>query len=157
MAWEEWEQLKNGATERSSTNMQLNQLAAAGGGGGSSDLVVQQDDLGAVGHEAFALHSDLHGQGDVAGMGADAHGSGSTMQAATELSNSNFALGNSLSLTVEIWTSQVNSLLDACALISNHLDYSMKQHANDDAEIAAAVRGRDGSGRSASELDKYFQ
>jgi hypothetical protein len=136
--------------------MQLNHAPDAGGGGGSADLVVHQDDLGAVGHEAFALHSDLHGQGDVAGMGMDAHGSGSTMQSATELANSNFALGDSLSLTVEIWTSQVKSLLDACALISNHLDFSKKMHANDDAEIAASVRRRDGSGRSVSEIDKYF-
>ncbi|MFF4572385.1 hypothetical protein [Streptomyces sp. NPDC001410] len=158
MAWDEWEQLKSEAAERRSTHMRLNQLPAdGGGGGGGGDLVVYQDDLGVVGHEAFALHSDLHDQADVTRMGVDAHGSGSTMQAATELSNSNFTLGESLSLTVEMWTSQVKSLLDACALISNHLDFSNKLHANDDAEIAAAVKGRDGSGRSVSELDKYFK
>ncbi|MEV2217927.1 hypothetical protein AB0H86_41970 [Streptomyces sp. NPDC050997] len=158
MAWEEWDQLKSEAAERGSTHMRLNQLAPdGGGGGGGGDLVVNQDDLGAVGHEAHGLHGDLHGQADVAGMGMDKHGSGSTMQAATELSSSNFALGDSLSLTVEIWTSQVNSLLDACAAISNHLDFSKKLHANDDAAIAAAVKGRDGSGRSVSELSKYFK
>ncbi|MFI5979017.1 hypothetical protein [Streptomyces sp. NPDC051452] len=150
MAWEEWEQLKTQAAERRSTSMQLNHVPDAGGG--SPELVVQQDDLGAVGHEAYSLHRDLHSQADVAGMGVDSHGSGHTAQAAAELSHSNFALGGSLSLTAETWTSQVNALLDACALISNHLDFSKKSHANDDAEVAAAVRGR-----SVSELGKYFK
>ncbi|MFF8727890.1 hypothetical protein ACF073_15560 [Streptomyces sp. NPDC015171] len=157
MAWDEWEQLKAQAAERGSTRVRLNHVPDAGGGGGSPDLVVHQDDLGAVGNEAHALHSDLHGQADVAGMGVDAHGAGHTMQAAAELSSSNFALGGSLSLTVEVWTSQVKSLLDACALISNHLDFSKKLHANDDQQISMEVKGRDGSGRSASELDKYFK
>lgn len=156
MAWEEWDQLKARAAERGSTGMQLNQVPDAGGGGGQ-DLVVNQDDLGAVGREAFEMHGDLQKQADVAGMGMNKDGSGSTMQAATELTSSNFAMGNGLSLTVEMWTSQLNSLLDACALISNHLDYSKKLHAKDDVEIEAAIKGRDGSGRSVSELDKYFK
>ncbi|WP_329336760.1 hypothetical protein OG252_15790 [Streptomyces sp. NBC_01352] len=157
MAWDEWEQLKAEAAERGSAGMQLNQAPDAGSAGGGPELVVNQDDLGAVGHEAFTLHGDLHSQADVAGMNPDKNGSGSTMQAATELSNSNFALGSSLSLTVEIWTSQVKSLLDACAHISNHLNFSKKLHANDDAEIEATIRGRDGSGRSVSELSRYFK
>ncbi|WP_432027251.1 hypothetical protein [Streptomyces sp. 1222.5] len=157
MAWDEWEQLKSQAAERRSTSMQLNHVPDAGGGGGSPDLVVHQDDLGAIGHEASSLHGDLRVQADVAGMGMPGHGAGNSMQAATELSSSNFSLGDNLSLTVEMWTSQVNSLLDACALISNHLDYSKKLHANDDAQIAAEVKGRDGAGRSVSELDKYFK
>ncbi|MDX3234036.1 hypothetical protein PV419_52820, partial [Streptomyces sp. ME19-01-6] len=57
----EWSQLKAEAAGQQSARTRLNQLAAAGGGGGdedggkTSDLIVHQDDLGAVGHEAFVL------------------------------------------------------------------------------------------------------
>jgi hypothetical protein len=60
VAWDEWEQLKSEAVERGATHMRLNQLAPdGGGGGGSGDLVVRQDDLGAVGHEAYILYGDV--------------------------------------------------------------------------------------------------
>ncbi|MFD9218527.1 hypothetical protein ACFWDI_00495 [Streptomyces sp. NPDC060064] len=55
MAWDEWEQLKAQAAEKGSTGMRLNQLPADAGGGGQGDFVAYQDDLGAVGHEAFIL------------------------------------------------------------------------------------------------------
>ncbi|MFE5209290.1 hypothetical protein [Streptomyces sp. NPDC056600] len=160
MAWDEWDQLKRQAAGHHGDggHMRLNQLPAEGGGsGGGQDLVVRQDDLGAVGHEAFELHADLREKADVAGMGLDDQGSGSSMRAATELKSSNFAMGDSLSLTVEVWTGQLKSLLDACAHISNHLDFSKKLHANDDAQVEASIRGRDGSGAPVSELDKYFK
>ncbi|CUM37738.1 hypothetical protein BN2537_4441 [Streptomyces venezuelae] len=41
------------------------------GGNGQADLVVNQDDLGAVGHEAFVLHSQLQKEADIAGAGAE--------------------------------------------------------------------------------------
>ncbi|MCL6733003.1 hypothetical protein [Streptomyces neyagawaensis] len=158
MAWDEWERLKSDAAQKTSTNMQLNQSAASGGGGGvDGDLVVNQDDLGAVGHEAFVLHGDLQKAADIAGAGANKEGAGSTMQAAAALKSHGFATGGVLETTVEMWTSQVRSILQACAHISNHLDFSKKLHAQDDAKIAAALRGRDGSAVSASELDKYFK
>ncbi|MBT2370085.1 hypothetical protein J7E88_33660 [Streptomyces sp. ISL-10] len=157
MAWDEWEQLKAEAAEQGSPQMQMNRVPDAGGGGDGQGLVVQQDDLGAVGHAAFELHGDLLKQADIAGMGLNRAGSGSTMQAATEFANSKFAMGDSLSLTVEVWTSQVKTLLDSCAHISNHLDLSKKLHANDDAEIELAIKGRNGSGRSVSGLDKYLK
>ncbi|WP_326773844.1 hypothetical protein [Streptomyces sp. NBC_01445] len=77
--------------------MQLNQLAPEPGGGGSTggaDLVVNQDELGAVEHEAFILHDHLHAQADIVGAGADKRGSGSTMQAATAFNVSNFEMGS---------------------------------------------------------------
>jgi hypothetical protein len=43
---------------------------------GDSDLLVHQNDLGAVGHEAFILHAELKKKADVAGTGADKNGSG---------------------------------------------------------------------------------
>jgi hypothetical protein len=160
MAWDEWEQLKSDAAQRSSSRMQLNQLPAesggsGGGGGADADLVVNQNDLGAVGHEAHTLFEDLRTGTDIAGLYTD--GAGSTMQAATTLKSHGFQMGSALTLTVEVWTSQAKTVLQACAHISNHLDYSKKQHARDDAEIAAVVRGRDGSAESVSEISKYFK
>jgi hypothetical protein len=160
MAWEEWEQLKATATERRSANMQLNHAAPVGGGGagaGEGDLVVHQDELGAVGHDAFMLHDKLGKQSDIAGAGMDKQGAGSTMQAAATLKSHNFATGSLLELAVEMWTTQSKSLLQACAHISNHLDYTKKLHAHDDARIGAELRSRDGSAVSVSRLNDYFK
>ncbi|MEU3276812.1 hypothetical protein [Streptomyces antibioticus] len=155
MAWDEWEQLKADA-QSGATGMRLNEAAAQGGGGSNRDFVVNQDDLGAVGHDAFTLYGDLRTGTDIAGAGMDKHGAGSTMQAAASLKSHGFAMGGALELAVEIWTSQANTVLQACAHISNHLDFSKKLHAHDDAEIAAVIRNRDGSALAVSEIDKYF-
>lgn len=159
MGWDEWEQLKAQAADRQSTRMQLNQYPAdpGGGGGGDGDLVVKQDDLGAVGHDAFILHDYLRKQADIAGAGANKEGVGSTMQAAAALKSHNFATGSALETTVEIWTSQVKSVLQACAHISNHLDYSKKLHAEDDAKLGVEVHTRTGSAISVSKLDELFK
>lgn len=157
MAWEEWEQVKAAVRERDATGMRLNQApAGSGGGGGDGDLVVHQDDLGAVGHEAFVLHGELKKKADIAGTGADKSGSGSTMQAAAALKSHHLGLGAELETTVEVWTSQVKHVLQACAHISNHLDFSKKLHARDDALIAAEVRGRTGP-VPVSALNDYFK
>nr|WSY51302.1 hypothetical protein OG999_15055 [Streptomyces sp. NBC_00886] len=157
MAWEEWEQLKSQAAERQPTHMRLNQLAPDGGGGGSGDLVVHQDDLGAVGHEARILYDDIHTGADIAAAGAGKDGVGSTTQAATALKSRGFETGSALEKTVEVWTSQVKSVLQACAHISNHLDYSKKRHSEDDAEIGTVLRNSDGSAVSVSKLNEYFK
>jgi hypothetical protein len=157
MAWDEWEQLKAQAAERRSTHMQLNQLPAEGGGGGGGDLVVRQDDLGAVGHDAYLLYDDLRKEADIATAGAGKDGAGSTAQAAAALKSHHFETGAALDRTVEIWSSQLKSVLQACAHISNHLDYSQKRHADDDAQIAAVVRASDGGALSVSQLNEYFK
>ncbi|MFJ9817999.1 hypothetical protein ACIRU3_22605 [Streptomyces sp. NPDC101151] len=155
MAWDEWEQLKSEAAERS-TDMRLNQLPADGGGGGG-DLVAHQDDLGAVGHEAFVLYDGLHTGADIAAAGDGQGSDGSTMQAAATLKSHGFATGSALESTVEMWTSHLKSALQACAHISNHLDYSKKLHSQDDSHIAAVIKGRDGSAMSVSQLNEYFK
>ncbi|WOI61727.1 hypothetical protein [Streptomyces fradiae] len=142
---------------RQQASMRLNLLPGDPGGNQQADLVVMQDDLGAVGHEAFMLHSALQEDADIAGAGADAEGAGSTMQAAAALKGSGFALGSELETTVSVWTSQVKSVLQACAHISNHLDYSKKTHAENDAAIAASLRNRDGSAVPVSRLAEYFK
>ncbi|GAB2972600.1 hypothetical protein GCM10023080_040880 [Streptomyces pseudoechinosporeus] len=156
MAWDEWEQLKAEAAARQSAGMRLNQLPADPGGssGDQSGLRVNQDDLGAVGHEAFILHDQLRTQADI---GTEKDGSGPTMQAGAALKSHNFALGSELVTTVSMWDSQLKHLLQSCAHISNHLNYSKALHANDDAEIAASVRDRVGQALPVSELAKYFK
>ncbi|MEZ3182345.1 hypothetical protein KYY02_27935 [Streptomyces pimonensis] len=158
MAWDEWEQLKAQAADRQSTRMQVNQAPAQEpAAGGEPDLVVQQDDLGAVGHEAFVLHGDLVKKVDIAGSSMNSDHAGSTHQAASALSKFNFTMGDELMTTLTVWESQVKAVRQACAHISNHLDFSKKRHANDDAEIAAVIRNRNGSAVPASELGKYFR
>ncbi|PWI11081.1 hypothetical protein DIZ27_06625 [Streptomyces sp. NWU339] len=158
MTWDEWEQLKAQAADRQSTHMQVNQAPAQGPGvGGDPDLVVQQDDLGAVGHDAFVLHGDLVKKVDIAGAGMNSDHAGSTHQAASALSKSNFTMGDELMTTLTVWESQVKAVRQACAHISNHLDFSKKRHANDDAEIATVIARRNGSAVPVSELGKYFK
>ncbi|MGW8763008.1 hypothetical protein ACWGN5_10980 [Streptomyces sp. NPDC055815] len=156
MAWDEWDRAKADVTARQQASMRLNQVPGGPGGNQQADLVVNQDDLGAVGHEAFVLHSQLQKAADIAGADADAEGAGSTMQAAA-LKGSSFALGSELETTVSTWTSQVKSVLQACAHISNHLDSSKKTHAENDAAIAASLRNRDGSAVPVSRLAEYFK
>ncbi|MBX9395738.1 hypothetical protein K4749_19570 [Streptomyces sp. TRM72054] len=158
MAWDEWEQLKAQAADRQSTHTQLNQAPTQGPStGGKPDLVVRQDDLGAVGHDAFVLHGDLVKKVDIAGAGMNSDHAGSTHQAASALSKSNFTMGDELMTTLSVWESQVKAVRQACAHISNHLDFSKKLHANDDAEIGAVIMRRDGSEMPVSELDKYYR
>ncbi|MFJ9678332.1 hypothetical protein ACIRP2_09785 [Streptomyces sp. NPDC101194] len=152
----DWAQLKSEVQERHSAAMRLNTAGATStGGGGEADLVVHQDDLGAVGNEAFRIHGELRKRSDIAGAGMNKSGAGTTAQAAAELQAQNFSAGSELYTTLEVWTSQVNTVLQMCAHISNHLDYSKKAHAKDDEEIAASLRRRDGSAVPVSELMKY--
>ncbi|MGW0555622.1 hypothetical protein ACWDZ6_15625 [Streptomyces sp. NPDC002926] len=157
MAWDEWEQVKAQAAEKGPTGTRLNQLPADAGGGGQGDFVAYQDDLGAVGHEAFILHDHLSKQADIAGASMDKHGAGSTMQAAGNLKSHNFAFGSALETTVTVWDTQMKTLLQACAHISNHLNYSKKTQANNEAKIENSFRHRDGSVVAVSEIDKYFK
>ncbi|MFC8895307.1 hypothetical protein [Streptomyces cinereoruber] len=153
MAWEEWEKAK-AAVAAEGTRTRLNQTGAGGSVG--ADLVVHQDDLGAIGHEAFILHGELRKKADIAAAGAGREASGSTMRAAAVLKTHHLGLGAELESTVEIWTSQVKHVLQACAHISNHLDYSKKMHAHDDVRIAADLSGRAGP-VSVSALSEYFR
>lgn len=158
---EEWAGLVSAAKERQQpVGVRLNQLEPGSGsssGGSQHDLVVTQDDLGAVGHEAFRLHGELRKKADIAGAGGDKGGSGSTALAAKELSDRNLTMGGELYTTLSVWDSQIKTVLQMCAHISNHLDYSKKSHANEDEAIAASLRHRDGTAVSVSEISKYVK
>ncbi|GAA2342566.1 hypothetical protein [Streptomyces cuspidosporus] len=154
----EWAELVSAAKEQQSVGMRLNRAEPGSGGSGKDhDLVVHQDDLGAVGHEAFELHGVLRKKADIAGAGIDKSGAGSTAQAAKEMSGHRLTMGDELYTTLEVWGTQVKTVLQMCAHISNHLDYSKKAHAKDDEEIAASLRHRNGAAVSVSEIAKYVK
>ncbi|MFE9824183.1 hypothetical protein ACFYSH_18930 [Streptomyces sp. NPDC005791] len=132
MAWDEWEQLKAEAQERTA-NMQLNQASSQGesGGGGQGDLAVDQQDLAAIGDSAFKLFEDL------GRYGRDAWSSSQT--AAKNLTTQEFELGSGLDVVQKKWEKQLQSLVDACAHISNHMEFTKKTHQGDEYYIASRV------------------
>lgn len=126
---DEWAQHKAAAAEKQSASMQLNQLAPEPGGGGvpQGDLKVTQKDLAAIGDQAYKLYQRLDKDGD--------HAKASSQKAANGL-KSDFEVAGALGHVAETWNSQVNTLLQSCAHISNHLDYTQKAHADDEQYIA---------------------
>ncbi|GAA2798588.1 hypothetical protein [Streptomyces showdoensis] len=121
-------------------SMRLDQ-AAAGPGGGKADLSVDQDRLGAIGSAAYALHGRLVKDGN--------HARTQTTEAATGLKTNGFRTGSAMAEVHETWSSQLGTLLDACANISNHLDYSAASHAREEADIKAAL--------AASRINEYLK
>ncbi|MFD7166593.1 hypothetical protein [Streptomyces violascens] len=99
--------------------------AAQGPGGG--DLVAHADDLGVIGSDAYKLYDGFRRDGD--------HARAATFEAARALSADNFTSGAALMKVHDTWQSQYTTLRDACAQISNHLDYSAAQHGKDDARV----------------------
>ncbi|WP_331445496.1 hypothetical protein [Streptomyces xanthochromogenes] len=100
-------------------------------GRGGSDLVAHADDLGVVGGDAHKLYDALRVDGD--------HARQSTFEAARALSADNFGSGDALMRVYDLWQSQFSTLKDACAQISNHLDYSVAQHAKDDTAVLGSL------------------
>ncbi|MFE9803780.1 hypothetical protein ACFYP6_33825 [Streptomyces goshikiensis] len=136
----EWADLKSAASDRQ-TAMRLNQLEPGGGGPGpQGDLELDHQDLAAVGDAAFKLRQRLHTDGD--------HAKASTQEAAGSLKG-DFALGAALSTVADKWDEQVGTLLDACAHISNHLDYTQNAHAGDEHWLATQFKF--------AQLDKGFE
>ena len=139
---DEWAGIRTAANERQ-TAMRLNQLDGGGGGGGSQQfgtLKVEQTDLAAIGDAAFKLHQRLGTDGD--------HAKASTQEAGAAMKQ-DFALGPALTTVAEKWRKQVDTLLDACGHISNHLEYSKKTHADDEYTIATWFKFE--------QLDKGFE
>ncbi|MFE4827075.1 hypothetical protein [Streptomyces sp. NPDC056672] len=137
---EEWASARTDAT--ATTDMRLNRVPDEGSAGGSSaDLSVNQDKLGEIGSAAYALHGRLRSDGG--------HARGSTSEAATMMTVNGFRTGAAMRTVHDTWNSQLNTLLDACANISNHLDYSAASHTREEQEITAAL--------AASRINEYFK
>lgn len=154
MAWEEWEQLKSSASGQGSTHTQLNGPTSGGGGadsgprGGTSsvkggpNLVVNNDSLGALGNMAYDLRERIRVDAD--------HARPATFDASIELFNDGLDMGSALTELHDAWTTKVTTLKDACARISNHLDYTKAQHNKDEAHVQGEVS-------SIAKLDKWMQ
>ncbi|MEU8739056.1 MULTISPECIES: hypothetical protein [Streptomyces] len=90
-------------------------------------MVVHRDSLGAIGNDAYDLRERLSRQGD--------HARPATFEAATALTNGNFASGSAVLKVHDNWRAHLKTLLDSLAHISNHLDYTKAQHAKDEIRI----------------------
>ncbi|MFD8939390.1 hypothetical protein ACFV0R_29785 [Streptomyces sp. NPDC059578] len=139
MGWNEWEQLKAEAIERRSDSMRLNQVPGdpeggpADGGSPQAVLKVTQADLAKVGDHAFGLYERLWTEGRVS---VD-----STEKAAGSLKGQGFALGGALHHVSTRWEEQLTSLRDACAHISNHLEFTKRTHRGDEQHVRGELSG----------------
>ncbi|MFE3717819.1 hypothetical protein [Streptomyces cyaneofuscatus] len=149
---DEWGELKDAA------EMRLNQVGGSGGSGPgerSADYVVSDDDLGDIGHAAFSLFNSLESVGK--------HAKAASETAGKNLKGDGFDTGAAFTEVIGTWEKQVKTLLQACAHISNHLDYSKESRKADDKQVGAQLRnigpvapGADGA-VPVSQISKYFQ
>ncbi|MEE1739464.1 hypothetical protein [Streptomyces sp. BE147] len=140
----EWATLRAESTQR--VDMRLNGAPAEPGGPGGgpvvADLAVNKDNLGAIGHEAYGLRTRVSKDGD--------HARPSTFDAAIALTNGNFESGSGLLKVHDRWNTHLKTLLDACAQISNHLNYTTSSLQKDDVQIAGDLI-------SVSKLNEYLK
>lgn len=140
MGWDEWEQLKADALAREQgggdggTHMQLNQYPGDSGPGGApgvpaktGNLSVRNQDLTKIGSQAHTLYTQLWDQARLDNTSVD--------RAASNLTTQGFALGAGLQHVSNRWSTQLKSVLDACAHIANHMQVTKKIHAGDEAYI----------------------
>ncbi len=146
---EEWMQAKERAAQ--SAAMQLNKLDAGGGSSGNNggDLVVHDDQLGALGNMAHDLRSKLSVYGDQARP--------STFDASIELFTDGLEMGSALTGLHDAWQTQLGTLKEACAHISNHLDYTKASHAKDEVKIATEMRNLEGQRMSVSRIYDFIK
>ncbi|MFD3652738.1 hypothetical protein ACTU45_29015 [Streptomyces sp. 24-1644] len=139
----EWATLRAESTQR--VDMRLNGVPPEPGGSGgpsSADLAVNQDNLGAIGHDAYELRTRVSKDGD--------HARPSTFEAAIALTNGNFESGSGLLKVHDRWNTHLKTLLDACSQISNHLNYTKSAHQKDDVQIGGDLI-------SVSKLNEYLK
>ncbi|MFI6288742.1 hypothetical protein ACIBCM_29025 [Streptomyces sp. NPDC051018] len=137
MAWDEWERLKASAAEKTPARMRLNGLPpddrGPSAGAGAGDLKVSQTDLAAIGDKAFKLCNRLWTEARVALPTSE--------KAGDSLATQGFAFGGALRHVGNRWEKQLKSLMDACAHISNHMDFSSRTHQDDDQFIRRNMSG----------------
>ncbi|MFH9741713.1 hypothetical protein ACH4MA_28995 [Streptomyces roseolus] len=132
------EPAQGGGGGGSSTRMQLNRVPDEPDGKSLStnsqgDLKVVDEHLAKIGDHAFGLYNRLWREGRVAATTADS--------AASDLSGQGFELGGALSHVSVKWESAPADLMDACAHISNHMDYTKNAHAGDEIFIERRMSG----------------
>ncbi|MEU2926386.1 hypothetical protein ABZ636_15285 [Streptomyces sp. NPDC007251] len=108
--------------------MQLNQVDGGGGytamPGWTGDLKVGHDDLVEIDSAAHHLYNQMWDKASTAVP--------SSHSAAGDLSKQGFAVGAGLQHVTDRWDEQLESLMDACAQISHHMQTTKTIHANDD-------------------------
>ncbi|MET8574151.1 hypothetical protein [Streptomyces sp. NPDC005012] len=129
MAWDEWEQLKTEAARRPSGDgrMRVNQYPAESGPGHVGDLNVDQQDLARIGDHAQTVFDHLWDQARLDNTSVE--------KAARDLSTQGFAVGSGLAHVAKRWRTQLDSVLDACAHIANHMQVTRRIHAGDEAYV----------------------
>ena len=153
---EEWSELRAQAEQGQRAQMRLNHVDDGSGGRGTPngsgprqpDLSVKSDELGRIGHEAFLLYDRVMSDGGWAQM--------TTLRASTDLTEGHLETGAALSEADKAWQTKLGTLQEACAHISNHLDFSAKSHAKDDADLAYTMRDINGERLTLSKINKYF-
>lgn len=148
MAWDEWEQAK--ARAQQDAAMRLNQVAPErSGGGGDGDLVVHDNVLGALGNAAHSLRQHFSTASD--------HARQNTFDASIQLFNDGLDMGSALTELHDAWNTKAGTLKEACAHISNHLDYTRAEHAKDTVKIATDMRTVGGDELSVSRINDYYK
>ncbi|GGS35313.1 hypothetical protein F2B00_04975 [Streptomyces parvus] len=147
MTWDEWEQAK--ARAQQGTAMQLNEVAPERSGSGDGDMVVHDNVLGALGNAAYTLRQHFSTASD--------HARQNTFDASIQLFNDGLDMGSALTELHDAWNTKAGTLKEACAHISNHLDYSRAQHAKDAVKIATDMRTVGGDELSVSRIHDYYK
>lgn len=125
----------------------LNRAVPGPGGpdsGGGGDLVVHDNELGALGNMAYALRQRLSVDGD--------HARQNTFDASVELFQDGLEMGSALTELHDAWSTKLGTLKEACAHISNHLDYTRAEHAKDEEKVATEMRNAQGERMSVSRI-----
>ncbi|MFI1338170.1 hypothetical protein ACH4U7_50560 [Streptomyces sp. NPDC020845] len=112
-------------------------------------LVAGHDDLGRVGHAAYELYGGLHAAGGHAKVNSKAAGA--------ELDKDRFATGAALTKVADTWQTQVDTLLEACAHISNHLGYSTERYGDEDTTIATGLHDVHQRLMTPSRIAEYYR
>ena len=148
MAWDEWGQIKAEVAQQNSEQMQLNQVPDESGCG-SEGLVVHDDQLGKLGNMAYDLREKFRVVAD--------HARPSTFTASVNLFNDGLDMGAALTEMHDAWNTQQQALKEACAHISNHLDFTRAQHAKDEVDIQTSMRDATGHLMTASRLNELLK
>jgi len=144
----EWDAHK-AATERP-TQTQLNGATTPGGGDSKADLIVHDDELGKIGNIAYRLHGRVQKTADDAR--AETH------TAAVHLLNEGGLdeLAGALLKVNDNWNTEVGTLKEGFGLISNHLDFTRKRHAEDERDIVLGMKDAAGRAMTRSRISDYI-
>ncbi|WP_431772850.1 hypothetical protein [Streptomyces cucumeris] len=150
---QEWNQQKDRAAEEQPVRTQLNQTKNSSGhgksGGADGDLVVRDGQLGKIGEMGRDLRGRLSTYGD--------HARQNTFDASIELFNDGLDTGSALTELHDAWNTKLQTLKEACAHISNHLDYTRSAHRKDEDKIVTGMTSIDGKRMSLSRIYEYIK